>query len=179
MSGVASVTTQAIFTPFVEYGERKLGDRSYAIVAEAYCNFSSRIGYHFAAVDSYCGESPSRNYISFRFKGGAADEARRVNRCVLLERILRGMDFQVERQGDLVNARIKKFSRESTLKRLDQLGRLIVATRQLDMRMGQRSSVDWYAKAFAEGNYLFDPDFVPSNGRKDPSDPPMGEAPKC
>ena len=169
VSGVASVTTQAIFTPFVEYGERKLGDRSYAIVAEAYCNFSSRIGYHFAAVDSFCGDSPSRNYISFRFKGGAADEARRVNRCVLLERILLGMDFQVERQGDLVNARIRKFSMESTLKRLDQLGRLIVATRQLDMRMGQRSSVDWYAKAFAGGNYLFDPDFHADAGRQDPS----------
>ncbi len=114
VSGVASVTTQAIFTPFVEYGERRLGDRSYAIVAEAYCNFSSRIGYHFATVDSYCGESPSRNYISFRFKGGAADETRRVNRCVLLERILLGLDFQVERQGDLVNARIRKYGREAT-----------------------------------------------------------------
>jgi pyruvate,water dikinase len=179
LGGVASVTTQAIFTPFVEYGERKLGDRSYAIVAEAYCNFSSRIGYHFAAVDSYCGESPSRNYISFRFKGGAADEARRVNRCVLLERILVGMDFQVERQGDLVNARIRKFSMESTLKRLDQLGRLIVATRQLDMRMGLRSSVDWYANAFREGNYLFDPDFIPGGGRQALSDTPAGEAPKC
>ena len=163
VSGVASVTTQAIFTPFVEYGERRLGDRSYAIVAEAYCNFSSRIGYHFATVDSYCGESPSRNYVSFRFKGGAADEARRVNRCVLLERILLGMDFQVERQGDLVNARLRKYGREATIERLDKLGRLIVATRQLDMRMGLRSSVDWYANAFTEGNYLFDPDF-----RQDP-----------
>ena len=179
VSGVASVTTQAIFTPFVEYGERKLGDRSYAIVAEAYCNFSSRIGYHFAAVDSYCGGSTSRNYISFRFKGGAADEARRINRCVLLERILHAMDFQVERQGDLVNARIRKFSMEATLERLDQLGRLIVATRQLDMRMGPRSSVDWYAKAFAEGNYLFDPDFRAEAGRQGASDPAKHEAPKC
>lgn len=174
MSGVASVTTQAIFTPFMEYGERTLGDRSYAIVAEAYCNFSSRIGYHFAAVDSYCCDSPSRNYISFRFKGGAADEARRVNRCVLLERILLGMDFQVERQGDLVNARIRKYGMEATLERLDQLGRLIVATRQLDMRMGLRSSVDWYAKAFTEGNYLFDPDFRADASWRDAA---KGEAP--
>ncbi len=167
VGGVASVTTQAIFTPFVEYGERRLGDRSYAIVAESYCNFSSRIGYHFAAVDCFCGDSPSRNYISFRFKGGAADEARRVNRCVLLERILRELDFQVERQGDLVNARIRKYDLDATLARLDQLGRLIVATRQLDMRMGQRASVDWYVRAFMEGNYLFDPEFGREGGDRD------------
>ena len=160
IGGFASVTTEAIFTPFMEYGERRLGDRSYAIVAEGYCNFSSRIGYHFAAVDAYCTASPSRNYISFRFKGGAADEARRANRCVLLERILRSMDFQVERLGDLVNARIRKFSEEATLERLDQAGRLIVATRQLDMRMGPAADIDWYVSAFLKGNYLFDPDFA-------------------
>ncbi|MDD5562722.1 MAG: PEP/pyruvate-binding domain-containing protein [Thermoanaerobaculaceae bacterium] len=166
ISGVASVTTQAIFTPFVEYGERRLGDRSYAIVAEAYCNFSSRIGYHFATVDSYCGDSPSRNYISFRFKGGAADETRRINRCVLLERILLGLDFQVERQADLVNARIRKYGRAATLERLDMLGRLIIASRQLDMRMGARASVEWYANAFTQGNYLFDPDFRADAGER-------------
>ena len=164
LSGVASVTTQAIFTPFVEYGERELGDRSYAIVADAYCNFSSRIGYHFAAVDAYCTDSPGRNYISFRFKGGAADEVRRANRCVLIERILSRLDFQVERHGDLLTARIRKFGKETILDRLDMVGRVIVATRQLDMRMGTQTSVDWHLQAFFDGNYLFDPEFKPAAG---------------
>ncbi len=160
MKGFASVTTQALFTPVVEFGQRRLGDRSYAIAAEAYCNFSSRIGYHFAAVDAYCAGSMGGNYISFRFKGGAADEARRVNRCLLIGGVLTRADFQVECQGDLVNARLRKFGKEPTLERLALLGRLIIATRQLDMRLHERTAVDWFVDAFFKGNYLFDPDFV-------------------
>ena len=156
LRGFASVTSEALFKPMLEYGERKLGDRSYAIVADAYCNFSSRIGYHFTAVDAYCSGTLSRNYISFRFKGGAADEVRRANRCLLIGEILKAMDFQVERQGDLINARIRKFGREALVQRLEQIGRLIVATRQLDMRMGPGAPIDWYVRAFQEGNYLFD-----------------------
>jgi pyruvate,water dikinase len=158
--GFASVASEALFKPEMEYGQRRLGDRSYAIVADAYCNFSSRIGYHFTAVDAYCSDSLSRNYISFRFKGGAADDLRRANRCMLIEGILKKMDFQVERQGDLINARIRKYEKESLARRLDQVGRLVVATRQLDMRMGPGTSIDWYVEAFFRGNYLFDPEHV-------------------
>jgi pyruvate, water dikinase len=160
LSGFASVTTQVLFTPLQEYGERRLGDRSYAIVADAYCNFSSRIGYHFAAVDAYCTDSSGGNYISFRFKGGAADEARRVNRCLLIEKVLRRIDFQVERQGDLINARLRKFSKANTLERLSVVGRVIIATRQLDMRIRDTAAVDWFVQAFFDGNYLFEPDFA-------------------
>lgn len=167
-SGFASVTTEALFTPFAEYGERKLGDRSYAIVADAYCNFSSRIGYHFAALDAFCADSPGGNYISFRFKGGAADEGRRIARCVLIERILKRLDFQVERRSDLLNARLRKFDRETTLDRLRMVGRVIIATRQLDMRLHARASVDWYVDAFFGGNYLFEPEFDPGLVRRGP-----------
>lgn len=164
MAGFLSVATESLFNPVHVHGERRLGDRSYGILAESYCNFSSRIGYHFTAVDAYCSDSLSRNHISFRFKGGAADDLRRARRCELIEEILRRLDFQVDRQGDLVNARLRKFDRTATADRLDQLGRLIVATRQLDMRMGPASSVAWYADAFFESNYLFDPGFVPADG---------------
>jgi pyruvate,water dikinase len=165
LRGFASVASEALFKPMLEYGERKLGDRSYAIVADAYCNFSSRIGYHFTAVDAYCSGTLSRNYISFRFKGGAADEVRRANRCLLIGEILKGMDFQVERQGDLINARIRKFGKEALVQRLEQIGRLVVATRQLDMRMGPGAPISWYVQAFLQGNYLFD---------SQPADPPAG-----
>jgi hypothetical protein len=43
------------------------------------------------------------------------------------------------------------------VERLDLLGRLIVATRQLDMRLGPGTPIGWYADAFFEGNYLFEP----------------------
>jgi len=158
VSGFLSVAAEAMMRPSGgDDGQRRLGDRSYAIVAESYCNFSSRIGYHFAAVDSHCSDSRSRNYISFRFKGGAADDARRARRCELIGEILRRLDFQIERNGDLVNARLRKFPHAEIVERLDQLGRLIVATRQLDMRLGPGTPIHWYADAFFEENYLFEP----------------------
>jgi hypothetical protein len=44
------------------------------------------------------------------------------------------------------------------LERLRQLGRLIVATRQLDMRMGPTTPIEWFVEAFLGGNYLFEPE---------------------
>jgi pyruvate,water dikinase len=161
-SGFLSVATESMLASGAGNGQRRLGDRSYAIVAEAYCNFSSRIGYHFAAVDTHCSESRSRNYISFRFKGGAADDGRRARRCELIGDILRRLDFQIERNGDLVNARLRKFPRVEVIQRLDQLGRLIVATRQLDMRLGPGTPLTWYVDAFFDGNYLFEPPGPPA-----------------
>ena len=162
VSGFFAVAAETMMRPAGGDGLRRLGDRSYAIVAEAYCNFSSRIGYHFAAVDSHCSDSRSRNYISFRFKGGAADDGRRGRRCELIGEILRRLDFQIERSGDLVNARLRKFPHDDVVERLDQLGRLIVATRQLDMRLGPGTPIHWYADAFFDGNYLFDPSRGPA-----------------
>jgi len=157
VSGFLAVATESMLSPGGGDGQRRLGDRSYAIVAESYCNFSSRVGYHFAAVDAHCSESRSRNYVSFRFKGGAADDGRRARRCELIGAILGRLDFQIERNGDLVNARLRKFPRDAMLQRLDQIGRLIVATRQLDMRLGPGTPIAWYVDAFLEGNYLFEP----------------------
>ncbi|MEW5984712.1 MAG: PEP/pyruvate-binding domain-containing protein [Acidobacteriota bacterium] len=158
LSGFFAVATEAMMNPAHDADQRRLGDKSYAIVAESYCNFSSRIGYHFAAVDAYCTDSLSRNYVSFRFKGGAADDARRARRCALIGEVLKKLDFQTDRRGDLVNARLRKYPREALLERLDLVGRLIVATRQLDMRMGRGTPVDWFVQAFFAGNYLFDPE---------------------
>ncbi len=157
LSGFLAVATESMMSPRYESGQRQLGDRSYAIVAEGYCNFSSRIGYHFAAVDAYCGDLQTRNYVSFRFKGGAADDARRAQRCEVIAQILKRLDFQVERRADQVHARLRKYPREAIADRLDLLGRLIVATRQLDMRMGPGAPMDWFVRAFFDGNYLFDP----------------------
>ncbi|MEW5763610.1 MAG: PEP/pyruvate-binding domain-containing protein [Acidobacteriota bacterium] len=161
LAGFLSVATESLFTPTHDTAERRLGDKSYAIVAESYCNFSSRIGYHFTAVDAFCSDMLNRNYVSFRFKGGAADDLRRAKRCELIGEILRRLDFQIERGGDLINARLRKFPKETILDRLGQLGRLVVATRQLDMRMGPSAAVGWYADAFFEGNFLFEPQSPP------------------
>ncbi len=55
-------------------------DKTYAIVGANYVNYACRLGYHFQSVDSYIGDVPEDNYIYFTFKGGAADDIRRIRR---------------------------------------------------------------------------------------------------
>ncbi|HEC99656.1 MAG TPA: phosphoenolpyruvate synthase [Proteobacteria bacterium] len=143
---------------------RRLGDKSYAIISDKYLNFSSRIGYHFCTIDSYCGLTPSKNYISFRFKGGAADDIRRARRARAIGNILEGLGFTVDVKGDLINARIKKYEQEFIKEKLDMLGRLNLFTRQMDMLMASESRVDWVVQAFLEGNYNLDEDFQKKPG---------------
>jgi pyruvate,water dikinase len=143
---------------------RRLGDKSYAIISDKYLNFSSRIGYHFCTIDSYCGLTPSKNYISFRFKGGAADDIRRARRARAIGNILEGLGFAVDVKGDLINARIKKYEQEVIEEKLDMLGRLNLFTRQMDMLMASESRVDWVVQAFLKGNYNLDEDFQKKPG---------------
>ncbi len=135
---------------------RSMGDKSYAIISDKYLNFSSRIGYHFATIDTYCGLKPNKNYISFRFKGGAADYVRRTRRVKAIARILKNLGFAVDVKEDLLNARIKKHEQGIIKEKLDMLGRLNQFTRQMDMLMTNESSVDCVVQAFMEGNYNLD-----------------------
>ena len=52
-----------------------------------------------------------------------------------------------------MNAFQKKRSAEDTAGVLEELGRLILFTRQMDMLMSGRPMVDWLARAFSEKNY--------------------------
>jgi pyruvate,water dikinase len=132
-------------------------DKTYAIVSGDYVNYSSRLGYHFSTVDSLCGPNLNDNYITFMFKGGAADEVRRGRRAQFLSEVLERLGFDVRMTGDLVNAQFRKYDREMTEEKLDQLGRLMGAARQLDMRMSDDSIIDFFVEAFLAGNYAFDP----------------------
>ena len=71
----------------------RFGDRSYAIISDKYLNFSSRIGYHYSVLDSYCGDTVNKNYITFSFKGGAADHVRRNRRARAIATIFQALGF--------------------------------------------------------------------------------------
>jgi pyruvate, water dikinase len=129
--------------------------RTLAIVSKNYLNFSSRLGYHFATIDAYVSEVRNDNYLSFRFKGGAADEYRRGLRARFLGRILEKLDLDTEVTGDLVVAKLGKYPQPLMEEKLDMLGRLMACARQRDMVMGDEKKVDWYIQAFLEGNYRF------------------------
>ncbi len=156
IKGFLSVMSQQMLSPPNPVTER-FGDRSYAIVSDKYLNFSSRVGYHYSILDSYCGQTAMKNYINFQFKGGAADDVRRNRRARLIQNVLEAGGFLVEVQGDRVNARLAKQEHDITWEKLDLLGRLIIYTRQMDMLMNSEESVKTLSAHFLEGRYHLDP----------------------
>jgi len=150
-SGFLSVMQEQMLSPG-HVGDR-FGDRSYAIIADKYLNFSSRVGYHYSVVDAYCGETINKNYISFSFKGGAADDIKRNRRVRAIALILKSFDFTVDVKEDKVDARFQKYPCPLIQDRLDILGRLLLFTRQMDMLMTTEDSVKQVADNFIAGNY--------------------------
>ncbi|MDR2574325.1 MAG: pyruvate, phosphate dikinase [Desulfovibrio sp.] len=153
MRGFLSVVGRSVAGDNQESGGARFGDRSYAIVSDRYLNFSSRVGYHYAILDTWCGETLSKNYIRFEFAGGAAGSEQRVRRVKCIALILSELGFTVDVMGDRVRARFRKYSRAEMLPRLDQLGRLLIMTRQMDMLMVDEDSVRRYADNFLNGFY--------------------------
>jgi pyruvate,water dikinase len=151
LTGFFSVMREQILSPPAHV--ERFGDRSYAIIADKYLNFSSRVGYHYSILDCYCGASINKNYITFSFKGGAADDTRRNRRVRAIARILEALDFAVEVRADRVDARQLKYAQAAIEARLDQIGRLLLYTRQMDMLMNGEGSVDQAARSFLAGNY--------------------------
>lgn len=133
--------------------ERRLGDRSYAIISGHYVNFSSRLGYHFSILDAYVGGVDNENYISFRFKGGAAALEKRTRRAQFLREVLERLGFWVDQKADLINARVKRLPRDQMLDQLRMLGRLMGCSRQLDVTMVNESVVERYVDLFLKGDY--------------------------
>ena len=150
MGGFLSVMGQQIATP---QGAERFGDKSYAIISDRYMNFSSRVGYHYSVIDAYCGATDSKNYISFNFQGGAAGENRRVRRCRAIALVLEALGFTVNQQGDMVKSRLQKYPKEIIADRMDQLGRLLQVTRQMDMLMVDDASVLQFKEDFMNGIY--------------------------
>ncbi|WP_449245546.1 PEP/pyruvate-binding domain-containing protein [Desulfobacca acetoxidans] len=154
VKGLYSVVSRSLTAAPAEHAD--FWSRTFAIVSRNYVNFSSRLGYHFATIDAYVSDTRNDNYITFRFKGGAADEVRRGRRVRFLGAVLKKLDFEVEVTGDLVVGRLWKYPRELLEEKLDLLGRLMGCARQRDMLMADDAMVDRYAEAFLAGRYRFE-----------------------
>jgi pyruvate,water dikinase len=127
----------------------------YAVVSDTYVNLSGRLGNHFATIDSYSGPVINDNYITFSFKGGAAQYEQRVRRTLVLAGILRRQGFRVTQSADSLKAEIRKYDQRRFLERLDMLGRLLAAVRALDWRLDDDSEIARYVDAFMNGDYAF------------------------
>lgn len=153
MGGFLSVMGQSLIGGNLNAGER-FGDRSYAIVSHRYLNFSSRIGYHYAILDTWCGDTLNKNYIRFEFAGGAAGDERRARRARCIGLILGDLGFSCEVIHDRARARFQKYPRAEIENRLDQLGRLLIVSRQMDMLMVDDSAPRVFADKFLNGEYF-------------------------
>ncbi|MGE5256413.1 MAG: hypothetical protein ACM3KE_07065, partial [Hyphomicrobiales bacterium] len=98
------------------------------------------------------------NYITFYFKGGAADIGRRSRRALMIGQILKQLGFKVDLKGDMVRGEIKKYQDSFLIEKLDLLGRLLGSVRLLDMHLSDDRQVDWYVEQFIQGNYQFKAD---------------------
>jgi pyruvate, water dikinase len=128
-------------------------DKTYAIVGANYVNYACRLGYHFQSVDCYLGEVAANNYINFTFKGGAADDVRRIRRIRLIATVLEHLGFKLEIHGDIIRGRFRQRSAAETEERLDLLGRLMAYVRQMDMLMSDDAIPDVLAQRFLAGHY--------------------------
>jgi pyruvate,water dikinase len=124
-----------------------------AIISKDYVNLSIKFGYHFSVIDCYCSEVRRNNHVYFRFAGGATDITKRSRRIQLLAEILKEYGFNINMKGDVIICRLSNIGKEDMEDILNQLGRLLSYTRQLDALLHDDGAVRRYADKFLAGDY--------------------------
>lgn len=128
---------------------------SHAILAKDYANLNLKFGYHFVIVDALCGEGVQENQIRFRFSGGGAEMGKRMLRTRFLGRILSWLEFTVNIKHDLIDGVYVSDNAETAFKTLDMTGRLLGATRLMDMYLKTDEQIDPFVEDFKKGIYHY------------------------
>jgi pyruvate,water dikinase len=128
---------------------------SHAVVSDDYLNLNLRFGYHFVILDALCTGTPADNYVLFRFSGGGADMYKRTLRADFLNHVLKRLGFDVNRKNDLIDAQLTAEKQKTMEATLDMVGRLLGATRLMDMYLKDESMVEGFVEDFMNGRYHF------------------------
>ena len=128
---------------------------SYAVLSREYLNLNLKFGYHFVILDTVCSERTSENHILFRFAGGGGDLHGRSLRAEFLCRILERTGFDVNKKSDLVDAKFMGARKEKIVEKLGMLGRLLGATRLMDMYLKREDQMAVFVEEFLKGRYNF------------------------
>jgi len=135
-------------------GELPGGD-SFAVISREYANLSAKFGYHYANLDAMVGDRPEDNYFSLQFSGGAGTQAGRSLRLSFLGEVLIRLGCKLRITGDLLDASMRGLAAADMEVVLDQLGRLLGASRLLDVAIASKADVDRMVAAFFRGDYDF------------------------
>jgi len=135
-----ATTNPALASPF----KKPYANRNYFIISKHFVNLQSRFGFHFTNVEALAGPRPEENYLSFSFKGGAADLERRAARARFIGDLLADLSFDVKVTEDVVTARRTGLDAADIEQGLRVVGYLLMHTRQLDMVMNQPAAVEHY-----------------------------------
>ena len=128
---------------------------SYAVLSKEYLNVNFRFGYHFVILDTFCSSSKEDNYILFRFSGGGGSPAGRFLRANFIKGILTRLGFMVEIKSDLIDAEFKHGSLKTMKETLDMTGRLLGATKLMDMYLKENTELEFFIDDFMNGRYDF------------------------
>jgi len=128
---------------------------SYAVLASDYMNLNLRFGYHFVIIDTLCGDKADENYILFRFTGGGGDFSGRSLRALFIGGILERLGFTVDIKGDLIDGQFREGKQKIIAEKLDMVGRLLGATRLMDMYLKKTDEVEGFVEDFMNGRYHF------------------------
>lgn len=151
MRGMGAILFQSAMNPALDPAvASKMNQKNYFLVSRNYCNLSVRLGYHYAMIEAFISSLRTERYVTFRFKGGAADESRRIGRIELLAEILARFDFRIELTGDALTARVEKRTQKFLFSRLKVLGYLTIHTRQIDMVMADPQQYQHYRRKFIQ-----------------------------
>jgi pyruvate,water dikinase len=117
---------------------------NYFLISRQFMNLQARFGMHFCVVEALASDRDGENYLSFSFKGGAADDTRKEARARFIADLLEERGYACTVEGDTVSARIDGLAAEGILVEVKGIGYLLLHTRQLDMIMADPKTVQRY-----------------------------------